>query len=171
MAIRDIVPVPGASFEETLSSAGPDLLREMIKGFAQRMMDAEVETICGAGYGEVSPERVLPGVPGAPQAGRAGVGHGGRHVVPVGGLDPAGGEAGWYPRRRADPHLSGANLLARSVRAHKLAMRQRYSSRRAWSASANSRCLTSRRSTYSHLCLLPSAPTTATLIYVKHEIT
>ena len=30
----------------------------MIRGFAQRMMDAEVETICGAGYGEVSPERV-----------------------------------------------------------------------------------------------------------------
>jgi putative transposase len=58
MAVRDIVPVPGASFEETLSSASPDLLREMIRGFAQRMMDAEVETICGAGYGEVSPERV-----------------------------------------------------------------------------------------------------------------
>src|ERR1700683_60966 len=58
MAVRDIVPVPGASFEETLSAASPDLLREMIRGFAQRIMDAEVETICGAGYGEVSPERV-----------------------------------------------------------------------------------------------------------------
>lgn len=30
----------------------------MIKGFAQRMMDAGVETVCGAGYGEVSAERV-----------------------------------------------------------------------------------------------------------------
>src|SRR5690349_18869742 len=30
----------------------------MIKGFARRMMDAEVEALCGAGYGEVSPERV-----------------------------------------------------------------------------------------------------------------
>jgi putative transposase len=30
----------------------------MIKGFAQRMMDAEVEWICGAGYGDVSPDRV-----------------------------------------------------------------------------------------------------------------
>jgi putative transposase len=58
MAVRDIVPVPGASFEETLAAASPDLLREMIKGFAQRMMDAEVETLCGAGYGEVTPERV-----------------------------------------------------------------------------------------------------------------
>jgi putative transposase len=58
MAARDIVPVPGRQFEQTLASASPDLLREMIKGFAQRMMDAEVEDICGAGYGEVSPERV-----------------------------------------------------------------------------------------------------------------
>ena len=30
----------------------------MIRGFAQRMMDAEVEQLCGAAYGEVSPERV-----------------------------------------------------------------------------------------------------------------
>src|SRR5258708_38147520 len=30
----------------------------MIRGFAQRMMDAEVEQLCGAGYGEVSPDRV-----------------------------------------------------------------------------------------------------------------
>ena len=58
MAVRDIVPVPGASFEETLASASPDVLREMIKGFAQRMMDADVEVRCNAGYGEVSPERV-----------------------------------------------------------------------------------------------------------------
>jgi transposase-like protein len=58
MAVGDIVPVSGVPFEETLASASPDLLREMIKGFAQRMMDAEVEQLCGAGYGEVSPARV-----------------------------------------------------------------------------------------------------------------
>ncbi len=58
MAVRDIVPVPGAQFEETLASASPDVLREMIKGFAQRMMDADVEVRCNAGYGEVTPERV-----------------------------------------------------------------------------------------------------------------
>ena len=58
MAVRDIVPVSGAQFEESLASASPDVLREMIKGFAQRMMDAEVEVICVAGYGEVSPDRV-----------------------------------------------------------------------------------------------------------------
>ncbi len=58
MAVGDIVPVPGVPFEETLASASPDLLREMVKGFAQRMMDADVEQLCGAGYGEVSAERV-----------------------------------------------------------------------------------------------------------------
>ena len=58
MAVSDIVPVPGARFEETLASASPDLLREMIKGFAQRMMDADIETRCNAGYGEVTPDLV-----------------------------------------------------------------------------------------------------------------
>jgi hypothetical protein len=36
MAAHDIVPVPGARLEEALESASPDLLGEMIKGFAQR---------------------------------------------------------------------------------------------------------------------------------------
>jgi len=58
MAARDIVPVTSARFEETLASASPDLLREMVRGFAQRMMDADVEVRCNAGYGEVTPERV-----------------------------------------------------------------------------------------------------------------
>ena len=58
MAVGDIVPVAGTRFEDTLESASPDLLREMIRGFAQKMMDAEVEQLCGAGYGEVSPDRV-----------------------------------------------------------------------------------------------------------------
>jgi transposase-like protein len=52
------VPVPGAQFEETLAAASPDVLREMVRAFAQRMMDAEVEVRCGAAYGEVSPDRV-----------------------------------------------------------------------------------------------------------------
>jgi putative transposase len=58
VAVKDIVPVPDDSFERTLAAAGPDVLREMIRGFAQRMMDAEVENLCGADYGEVSPQRV-----------------------------------------------------------------------------------------------------------------
>jgi putative transposase len=58
VAAGDIVPVPGDSFEQTLATASPDMPREMIRAFAQRMMDAEVEVACGAGYGEVSPARV-----------------------------------------------------------------------------------------------------------------
>ena len=58
MAAGDIVPVPGAQFEETLASASPDVLRAMIREFAQRMMDADVEVACNAGYGEVTPDRV-----------------------------------------------------------------------------------------------------------------
>ena len=33
MAVGDIVPVPGAHFEDTLDSASPDVLREMVRGF------------------------------------------------------------------------------------------------------------------------------------------
>jgi putative transposase len=58
VAVVDIVPVPGDSFEQTMLSASPDVLREMVRAFAQKMMDAEVEVACGAGYGEVSPSRV-----------------------------------------------------------------------------------------------------------------
>lgn len=57
MAVVDIVPVPGESFEQTMMSASPDVLREMIRAFARKMMDAGVESACGAGYGEVSPAR------------------------------------------------------------------------------------------------------------------
>ncbi|WP_147945603.1 IS256 family transposase, partial [Microbispora sp. CSR-4] len=53
-----MVPAAGDYFDETLAAASPDLLRTMIREFAQRMMDAEVEQLCGAGYGEVSSERV-----------------------------------------------------------------------------------------------------------------
>jgi putative transposase len=58
VAVGDIVPVPGAQFEETLASASPDVLREMIREFAQRMMDADVEVRCNAAYGEVTTDRV-----------------------------------------------------------------------------------------------------------------
>ena len=42
-----------------LAEKGPDgdLLREMIQFVAQRLMDMDVETLCGAGYGERSAER------------------------------------------------------------------------------------------------------------------
>ena len=51
MAAGDIVPVPGAQFEQTLASASPDMLRAMIREFAQRMMDADVEVAATRGTG------------------------------------------------------------------------------------------------------------------------
>jgi len=40
-----------------LEQASPDLLREMVQGFAEALMGAEADTLCGAPYGERSPER------------------------------------------------------------------------------------------------------------------
>ncbi len=34
-----------------------DLLQEMVRSFAEGLMSAEADGVCGAGYGEVSPER------------------------------------------------------------------------------------------------------------------
>jgi len=41
-----------------LEQSSPDLLREMLSTFVAQLMGAEVDVICGAGYGERSPERV-----------------------------------------------------------------------------------------------------------------
>ena len=40
-----------------VESADTDLLREMVKVFAERLMGAEIDALCGADYGERSPER------------------------------------------------------------------------------------------------------------------
>ena len=41
-----------------LEGASPDLLRAMVKEFAEALMGAEADAVCGAVYGERSPERV-----------------------------------------------------------------------------------------------------------------
>jgi transposase-like protein len=41
-----------------LEQASPDLLRSMVQDFAEALMSAEADALCGAGYGERSPERV-----------------------------------------------------------------------------------------------------------------
>jgi hypothetical protein len=40
-----------------LDSERSDLLREMVVTFAERLMAADVEVLCNAGYGEITPER------------------------------------------------------------------------------------------------------------------
>jgi transposase-like protein len=41
-----------------LEEASPDLLRAMVKDFAEALMSADADAVCGAAYGERSPERV-----------------------------------------------------------------------------------------------------------------
>ena len=41
-----------------LEETSPDLLRVMVKDFAEALMSVDADTICGADYGERSPERV-----------------------------------------------------------------------------------------------------------------
>ena len=41
-----------------LEQAHPDLLRAMVKEFAEALMGADADAVCGAAYGERSPERV-----------------------------------------------------------------------------------------------------------------
>ncbi len=41
-----------------LEEADVDLLREMVQVFVQGLMGAEADALCGAAYGEKSPERV-----------------------------------------------------------------------------------------------------------------
>jgi putative transposase len=49
---------PASFLREQLDSASPDLLREMVKTFADALMSAEADAVCGAPYGTRSDERV-----------------------------------------------------------------------------------------------------------------
>jgi putative transposase len=42
---------------EQLSQASPDLLRQMVQIFAEALMSADADAVCGAGYGQRSPDR------------------------------------------------------------------------------------------------------------------
>src|SRR5512139_75984 len=49
---------PAGFLREQLASASPDLLREMVKTFADALMSAEADAACGAAYGERSDDRI-----------------------------------------------------------------------------------------------------------------
>jgi putative transposase len=49
---------PAGFLREQLESASPDLLRAMVKEMAEALMGAEADAVCGAPYGERSPERI-----------------------------------------------------------------------------------------------------------------
>jgi len=48
---------PARFLHEHLASASPDLLRSMLTTFINALMSAEADAVCGAGYGETSPDR------------------------------------------------------------------------------------------------------------------
>jgi putative transposase len=48
---------PTRFLHEQLGSASPDLLRSMLTTFMNTLMSAEADAICGAPYGEPSPDR------------------------------------------------------------------------------------------------------------------
>jgi transposase-like protein len=49
---------PAGVLREQIESASPDLLRAMVKTFAEALMSAEADAACGAGYGQRSPDRI-----------------------------------------------------------------------------------------------------------------
>jgi putative transposase len=49
---------PLAWLRKHLEEDGSDLLRDMVRVFAERLMAAEVDAVCNAAYGEVTDERV-----------------------------------------------------------------------------------------------------------------
>jgi putative transposase len=56
MTATPSIDLPGWMAEQ-LSQASPDLLRNMIQTFAEALMSADADAICGAGYGQRSPDR------------------------------------------------------------------------------------------------------------------
>ena len=49
---------PAHFLHEQLAQASPDLLRQMLTTFIDTLMSAEADAVCGAAYGEPSPQRV-----------------------------------------------------------------------------------------------------------------
>ena len=49
---------PARMLEEQLAQASPDLLRDLLGTFIATLLSAEADSVCGAEYGQSSPERV-----------------------------------------------------------------------------------------------------------------
>jgi transposase-like protein len=57
MTVRSSI-APALLVEEHLAQASPDLLRELLQTFINALLSAEADSVCGAEYGTVSPDRV-----------------------------------------------------------------------------------------------------------------
>ncbi|MBS4753242.1 IS256 family transposase [Nocardioides sp. zg-ZUI104] len=49
---------PARFLDEQLSQASPDLMRDLLTTFVNALLGAQADAVCGAGYGERTPERV-----------------------------------------------------------------------------------------------------------------
>ena len=49
---------PARFLDEQLSQASPDLMRELVTTFVNALLSAQADAVCGAGFGERSPERI-----------------------------------------------------------------------------------------------------------------
>jgi putative transposase len=56
MTATPSIELPGWMAEQ-LSQASPDLLRQMVQIFAEALMSADADAVCGAAYGQHSPDR------------------------------------------------------------------------------------------------------------------
>ena len=56
MTATPSIDLPGWMAEQ-LSQASPDLLRAMLQTFAEALMSADADAVCGAGYGQRNPDR------------------------------------------------------------------------------------------------------------------
>ena len=57
MAVKNSLHLPEV-LDDLVAKASPDLLKELVSRFVNALMSAEADAICGAPWGEVSPERV-----------------------------------------------------------------------------------------------------------------
>jgi len=49
---------PAQFLNEQLSQASTDLMRDLLSTFVNALLSAQADAVCGAGYGERTPERV-----------------------------------------------------------------------------------------------------------------
>jgi len=49
---------PAAVLHEHLAQASPDLMRELLSTFIDALLSADADAVCGAGWGQVSPDRI-----------------------------------------------------------------------------------------------------------------
>ena len=56
MTATPSIDLPGWMTEQ-LSQASPDLLRNMVQMFAEALMSADADAVCGANFGQRSPDR------------------------------------------------------------------------------------------------------------------